>query len=87
MHLVFSGEVLVKIMTAVDSYRLTQDVTWYYWSYIQSSDFDKSEGKILHWISLVSEPMAYKESKLLGHHTEFISTAIRDGNMMIMMGM
>jgi hypothetical protein len=68
-------------MTAEETYRLTQDVTWYYSSYTQISDFVKSEGKILHCISLVSEPMTYNDSKLLGFHTEFISTAMRDGNM------
>lgn len=73
---------LVKfMMTAEETYRLTQDVTWYYSSYTQISDFVKSEGKILHCISLVSEPMTYKDSKLPGFHTEFISTAMRDGNM------
>lgn len=77
---------LVKFtMTADETYRLTQDVTWYY-SYTQISDFVKSEGKILHCIFLVSEPMTHKDSKLLGFYTEFISTATRDGNM-LMMGM
>jgi len=40
---------LVKfMMTAEETYRLTQDVTWYYSSYTQISDFVKSDGKILH---------------------------------------
>jgi len=73
-------------MTAEETYRLTQGVTWYYSSHTQISDFVKSEGKILHCITLVSKPMTYKDSKLPGFHTEFISTATRDGNM-IMIGM
>jgi hypothetical protein len=77
---------LVKFMMTAETYRLTQDVTWYYSSYTQISDLVKSEGKILHCISLASEPMTYKGGKLPGFHTEFISTATRDENM-IMMGM